>query len=157
MKKFSVIAISLLLVSASQLVAQRPEPPEAVSDPFGDTGGDPFGADGDVRPRAKPSDRPSVSERTPKSADQPGKRAISHASDLFAPVCTASLASSSRQRIERALDRETTFDYLDQPLKDVIEDISFMQQIPMAIDVKALEELHQAIAITGVAHNQLAM
>jgi len=40
------------------------------------------------------------------------------------------------QRICRALHFETTFDYLDQPLKDVVEDISFNHNIPIMIDAR---------------------
>jgi hypothetical protein len=43
-------------------------------------------------------------------------------------------------RIEQALNRDTTFDYLDQPLKDVVEDISFNHSIPIILDTRALED-----------------
>jgi len=38
------------------------------------------------------------------------------------------------------LDDETSFQYLDQPLRDVIDDIAFRHGIPIVIDVMALED-----------------
>jgi hypothetical protein len=58
----------------------------------------------------------------------------------YASVDLAGKSGSSETRILQALDHETTFDYLDQPFKDVIEDISFSHNIPIVIDTKALED-----------------
>jgi len=50
--------------------------------------------------------------------------------------------SQSEQRIAQALDREMKpWDYLDQPLKDVIDDIAFNENIPIVLNAKALEDL----------------
>lgn len=58
----------------------------------------------------------------------------------YASVDLSGKSGSSETRILSELDHETTFDYLDQPLKDVIEDISFTHNIPIVIDTKALED-----------------
>ncbi|HRX78020.1 MAG TPA: VWA domain-containing protein, partial [Pirellulaceae bacterium] len=58
----------------------------------------------------------------------------------YAVVDLAGNSGSSETRIFQALDHETTFDYLDQPLKDVIEDIGFNHNIPIFIDTKALDD-----------------
>ena len=60
--------------------------------------------------------------------------------DLFPSVLVVSGSSAAHLRIEAALNTEATFDYLDQPLKDVVKDISFNHNIPILIDTKALEE-----------------
>lgn len=57
----------------------------------------------------------------------------------YASVDLAGKSGSSETRILQALDRETSFDYLDQPLKDVIDDISYTHEIPIVLDTKALE------------------
>lgn len=48
--------------------------------------------------------------------------------------------SSSEMRILTELEKETSFEYLDQPLRDVVDDISFRHDIPILISVTALEE-----------------
>lgn len=47
---------------------------------------------------------------------------------------------SADQRIVTQLDKETKFDYLDTPLKDVIEEIASRHDIPIIINTKALED-----------------
>lgn len=58
----------------------------------------------------------------------------------YASVDLAGKSGSSEQRILSALEKETKFDYLNQPFKDVIEDIAFNNKIPIVIDMKALED-----------------
>lgn len=58
----------------------------------------------------------------------------------YAAVDLAGKSGSSETRILQALDHETTFDYLDQPLKDVIDSIAFDHNIPIVIDTAALED-----------------
>lgn len=57
----------------------------------------------------------------------------------FMPAATVA-DDLSGQRILQALHRETQFDYLDQPLKDVLDDISFTDRIPIAIDKRRCAE-----------------
>ena len=46
---------------------------------------------------------------------------------------------ASGERMKTELVRDTAFDYTGQPMKDVIEDISFNGNIPIAIDAPALQ------------------
>jgi hypothetical protein len=46
--------------------------------------------------------------------------------------------SPAAQRMKRALDQEVWFDYLDQPLTDVVDDISFNHNLPILLDTRAL-------------------
>ena len=59
----------------------------------------------------------------------------------WASVDLAGKVGSAEDRITRALDGEADFDYLDQPLNEVIDDIKFNHNIPVELDKKALEEL----------------
>jgi len=61
--------------------------------------------------------------------------ALARSQPIFVGADTASYA-----RIYRALDSETAFDYLDQPLKDVIDDIKFNHNFEIVLDNKALED-----------------
>jgi hypothetical protein len=56
------------------------------------------------------------------------------------PSITLEDSSASRQRIEDQLGRETNFDYLDTPLKDVIDEIALRHGIPIIINISALED-----------------
>lgn len=42
------------------------------------------------------------------------------------------------QRILRELEGETVFDYLDQPLKEIVDDIGFIHRLPIILDRRAL-------------------
>jgi hypothetical protein len=53
---------------------------------------------------------------------------------------TVEESSESRQRIEGELAKQTKFDYLDTPLKDVIDEIALRHNIPIIISTRALED-----------------
>ena len=58
----------------------------------------------------------------------------------YAAVDLAGKSGSAETRILAALDDETTFDYVGQPLKDVLDDIKFNHNIEIVLDNKALED-----------------
>ncbi len=58
----------------------------------------------------------------------------------YASVDLAGKSGSSETRILAQLDRETSFDYLDMALSEVIDDIAVNHNIPIVIDTKALED-----------------
>jgi hypothetical protein len=140
MKALSVVLIGVLLGASAQLAAQTSDPYGAKakpgSDPFADPFG-PFSTEGIPSNRATPEgSRPVLPEE-----DSPSKKPSDVLiAPLFPSFSIEGRNSESCTRIENALNSETTFDYLDQPLKDVIEDISFNHNIPIAIDRKALDD-----------------
>ncbi|MBC8350986.1 MAG: hypothetical protein H8E66_03310 [Planctomycetes bacterium] len=143
MKRVFVILIGLFLLSSTRLLAQvtdpfAPKKDTPPSDPFG-AAKDPFGPFGNTPPPVAPADRkPALNSKTQRE-DKASRQGTSQATPVF-PYVSVGGNSSSRARIERALNGETTFDYLDQPLKDVIEDISYSHNIPIIIDVEALDD-----------------
>lgn len=139
MRRLTVITIGLLLVGAGQLCAQATGESSPAKDPFKDPFGN-FRTDSNSAKRAPRTRGKSTVTPQNEPAEQAKKRALSEPADLFPPVFVTSSASSAHRRLENALNSETTFDYLDQPLKDVIEDISFSHNIPIVIDTKALED-----------------
>lgn len=54
-------------------------------------------------------------------------------------------AGSAESRITSELNKETTLEALDQPLKEVIDNIAFFHDIPIVINSKALEDAGVAI------------
>ena len=58
----------------------------------------------------------------------------------YSSVDLAGEPGSAEERIAAALDNEVDFQYFDQPLLDVIEDIQANHGIPIVIDTTALEE-----------------
>ena len=109
---------------------------------------DPFGT-------ATPAKRPNpVNERDPFAAPPQdksptadpvgGTAAQDRQRDQITPRAglspTTLAASAARKRIELALSQETTFDYLDQPLSEVVEDVGFSHKIPIVLDKKALDD-----------------
>jgi hypothetical protein len=158
MRSLSVIAFGLLLMSAGQLCAQMPDPfgaqpvPRGAgadpNNPFGAaTDPDPFGAASDPDPFGAasappartvpvPADRkPALPPQNPQAADQ----ATLPPAAPFPSFSVAGQTSASYLRIEHALNGVATFDYLDQPLKDVLEDISYNHKIPIVMDIRAFE------------------
>ena len=67
--------------------------------------------------------------------------AISMRRKQWASVDLSGKSNSAESRILQALEKETNFDYLDTPLKEVVDDIAFNNNIPIVLDTKALEEL----------------
>jgi hypothetical protein len=47
---------------------------------------------------------------------------------------------AARARIERALEEDTSFEYIEETLADVIEDIAYRHEIPIVVDTVALED-----------------
>lgn len=140
MRSLSAIAISVLLMSTAQLFAQTPDRSAQASDPFGGgVAADPFGPDA-VAPKKAATPLRRLLDPSPahEPADQTKKPGSSQPEDLFPPIAV-SRASAAYLRIDQALNREAKFDYLDQPLKDVVQDIAFSYKIPIIIDTRALE------------------
>ena len=114
-------------------------------DPFSDSGSDPFGAPVRPRLRGRPSTGRSESAR-PQDAEVGSVR-----SELLANY------PANEQRILNALNDETNFEYLDAPLADVAQDISFRHDIPIIIDTLSLRgqgkdaDLPVAISLRGVS------
>jgi hypothetical protein len=54
-------------------------------------------------------------------------------------------ASAARQRIEQTLAADANFEYLDEQLRDVLEDIRFRYKLPVWVDQKALEDAGTAL------------
>ncbi len=124
MRSFSGVFVGLLLTCVGQLAAQT---------------ADPFGPEGDGPGRVVPIPADHKPE-LPAKKNQAKNQVAAPASSITSPFVVAGPTSAAQARIDNALSHETTFDYLDQPLKDVIEDISFNHGIPIVIDTKALED-----------------
>ena len=58
----------------------------------------------------------------------------------YASVDLGGEPGSAEQRITEALQETTTFQYLDTPLADVIDDIKLRHNLPILLDVAALED-----------------
>ena len=131
MKAVSVVVIGVLLATSPQLAAQT-------SDPFADNFS-PFSAGGNPSKRAVPilADSKPILPEVGSPSKKPSAVLIA---PLFPSFSIEGRNSESCTRIENALNAETTFDYLDQPLRDVIQDISFNHNIPIVIDRKALDD-----------------
>ncbi|MDP6557309.1 MAG: hypothetical protein QGG71_21760 [Pirellulaceae bacterium] len=123
-------------------------------DPFGDSApdSDPFGQQTDAAGTAASSigDDP-FGQSAPRNPASP-KRAVARPSRQrvqqanvqptawpFLSI-TVEESSESRQRIEGELAKQTKFDYLDTPLKDVIDEIALRHNIPIIISTRALED-----------------
>ena len=110
--------------------------PAAERDPFG---GNPFGADAADRdpfgpaPKKRAPGQPQV-KRQPKANRHPPA-----APPLSFPV-TWLHDADARERFEKILAEEATFDYVETPLSKVVEDISYQHDLQIQIDVRSLEE-----------------
>ncbi len=124
MRLFIGIAIGLCLMSGGQLCAQRAEPSDAGTDPFAPN-----------RNAASPTDPAKPNSDVNRQVEEAALALLARSRPVYVGADLESYA-----RIYSALDHEVHFDYLDQPLKDVIEDISFNHKIPIVIDTKALED-----------------
>ena len=103
-------------------------------DPFGagpqaEANKDPFAQDPFGKP---PASKQVVGLRVRTPTVKPAPKQI--------PSITLEDSSSSRQRIEDQLGKETKFDYLDTPLQDVIHEIALRHGIPIIINTSALED-----------------
>lgn len=98
-------------------------------DPFGaNEDADPFGG----APQPRPPRRPAIQAKAkPAGPARPTSQRF--------PV-TWLHGSAVRERIETALDEKTTFDYLDQPLDEILEDISYRHELPIHINVRSLDD-----------------
>ena len=121
--------------------------PGVDDDPFG---GDPFGTNPfDAPARTGAAARKLLTPKPP--APKPP------AAGYRPPLISSAPTSPARQRIEAALARDTKFDYLDIPLRDVMEDVAFQTDIPIVINVRALDEMGigtdtpMTIAVGGVS------
>jgi hypothetical protein len=113
------------------------------SDPFGQQpdaaagtaassiGDDPFGQSAPRNP-ASPKRGTAKPSRPQQANFQPRLSQV--------PSITLEESSESRLRIEAALATKTKFDYLDTPLKDVIDEIALRHDIPIIISTRALED-----------------
>ena len=133
---------------------------EAVQDPFG--GGDqdpfggggqaqdPFGGDGDGQDPFRGS-KPSAEAKTKKVPRKPaaggtdpfggrGKSARGKRPSVSRPRSIPVSLAAREVRILTEFDKETNFQYVDQPLMDVVTDISFRHAIPIVVDTVALED-----------------
>jgi hypothetical protein len=121
-------------------------------DPFGG-GGDPFGGGGDpfggpANPFARtpaPADEPdpfapgpSAKARSPKERERGGQPAFKP------PYPSLTLESPSeraaREQIQKELAQSTSFQYLEEPLGNVLEDVSHRHDIPVVLDAVALDD-----------------
>lgn len=94
-------------------------------------------------PSAKPRARILVSPKKRAFPLPPGfgtQQATVQPNPSPIPSITLEESSESRQRIEAQLATETIFDYLDTPLKDVIDEIALRHSIPIVISIRALED-----------------
>ncbi len=124
MKKFLPIAVTGVLLLSTDVNAQD-------RDPFGGPARDPF------------ADSPKAQIRNSTSKKQATRATAAAKATSVTPAypCLAAGADSkSSYRIEQALQTETTFDYLDMPLNEVVENLAHHHNIPVVIDVKALED-----------------
>jgi hypothetical protein len=113
--------------------------------PFGFKVGqeDPFVQQERAKANVDPFDAPNRTKRASGAArlvpikpePRPQRAAVTQI-----PSITLEASSESRARIESQLGRETKVDYLDTPLKDVIDDIALRHGIPIIINVSALED-----------------
>lgn len=63
----------------------------------------------------------------------------------YASVDLAGKFGTSEERIWAELDKKTEFDFREQPLKDVIDDVSYRHNIPIVINRKAIEDYGVAL------------
>lgn len=152
MRKSFSATLCLLLVASLIAYAQTgksPAPgqakrtPAADRDPFAADpdpfGGDPFGTDADARdpfgPAAKKrAPRQPQVKRQPKAAPRPP------ATPQPSFPVTWLHDAAARERFGKILAEETTFDYVEAPLSEVVEDISHRHDLQIQIDVRSLEE-----------------
>jgi len=115
----------------------------ASDDPFGGTptAKDPFAANPVANPyRNNAADIKKLPRRPAKSAapsDKPSDKTDRKQMSTFAAM---EAEPESIQRIECQLAVAATFDYLDTPLHDIIDEIAIRHAIPIIIDVRALED-----------------
>ncbi len=124
------------------------KPQTPVENPFGFKTGqaDPFASGAKSKPLDRPfgldpfgEPPPAKRVSTPRVAAPTGLRP-QRASARNVPFMTLEAISESRERIEMQLTKETTFDYLDTPLKDVIDEIALRHGIGIIINTRALED-----------------
>lgn len=118
-----------------------PKDSTAAADPFGRPKEDPFGG----KPATAQGGGSDPFAADPfdggprRSGQKPRQGSVAPSGPRF-PSITLEEAPQARQRIEAALDKKTECDYLDTPLKDVIDEIAIRHEIPIIINVKALED-----------------
>lgn len=136
--------VPLAVLEASGQSADPFGGPAARQSPFSQpASGDPFAPQAqrpsrqDQRPsrQAKPAVTPrnaAAAEKGQQSGEQPQQ-----ASDEFAPV----LESKADARIRKTLDDETSQTFIQTPLSEALRVISDLHEIPIVLDVRALEEV----------------
>ncbi len=128
-----------------------PSPATAPADPFGGPGNpfdeapgrrgagdDPFGGDpfGSGRPAAKKKRAASVAP----AAAPPARESAAPVKAVERRTLALESPCETVRRIEQELGRETAFEYLDTPLRDVVETIAARHNIPMIINTRALDD-----------------
>lgn len=108
---------------------------------------DPFGAESVASPSVA-----GVPQSVPKKSEQSdtAKRATGRASGqpqhtpaqrVESISAEPPAAAAARARIESVLSATTQFEYLDEPLKDVVDDIHVRHEIQIVFDRRALEDV----------------
>lgn len=142
MRRVFAIATALFMLMSTQIGAQTPDlqAPQkegATADPFSGAK-DPFSRDKKASRRDTTVDKKAISKRNTPFAKSTANRDASRPNNSAPAALVVGPRSGSVARINRALDLDTAFDYLDQPLSDVVQDIAFAHNIPIIIDAKAL-------------------
>jgi hypothetical protein len=104
-----------------------------------DAGPDPFGADSPFAGDADPFGGETPRKPVPKPSGQ-GSGLLRGTAPQAAVSSITVRQSAARDGIESALDEEATFEFVDQPLQDVVADVAHRHKIPIVLDAKSLDD-----------------